>query len=197
MLIVFTPRVCVGVEEDVAPPTIAAESVAASWAYDDEEEEKAEVEAEADLRLLDPVLGEDAAPANDSKHQEEDDDTGDRGNQGPKEGREGRETRSGDGNGDRDRDGPGPNTLCSLWGQMSLAARVGSRYIASGTSWHFGSNFFVGPRDEDGMVSGRTMVISGPGPGPRPRARASVPSWPRGGSVVHGWMLRCVGLCGV
>jgi len=193
MLIVFTPRVCVGVE-DVAPSTIAAESAVVSWAYDDEEEEKVGVEAEADPRLLDPVLGEDAAPANDSNHEDEDDDTdtGHRGNRGPEEGREGRERRSGGGNGDRDRDGT--NTLYSLWGQISLAACVGSQHIASGTAWRLGSTFFVGPRDEDDTVPGRTAVISGLGPGPGPRARASVPSWPRGGSVVHGWMLRCVGL---
>src|SRR6267142_351412 len=116
MLIFFTPRVCVGVEEDVAPSTIAAEPAVVSRAYDDEEEEKAEVEPEAD--------------------EDEGDDTGHRGNRGPEEGREGQERRSGDGNGD----GDGPNTLYSLWAQISLAARVGSRHIARGTAWHFGSN---------------------------------------------------------
>lgn len=206
MLIFFTPRVCVAVEGDVAPPAIAAESAAVSWSYDEEEEENVEVEPEADPRLLDPVLvGEDAAaPLDDddrgyNKH--EDNSTGRKSNRGSEERSEGRESRSGvgDGNGDRDRrDGPDTSTLCSLWGKISLAARVCSRRIASGTAW-FGSNFLVGPCDEDGAVRERIVAISGQGPGPGPHARASVPSpaWPRGGSIVHSWMLPCVGLYGV
>jgi len=77
----------------------------------------------------------------------------------------------------------------------AVKAAACNRHIASGTAWHFGSNGFVGPRDEEGTVPERTVVISGPGPGPR--AGAGVPSWSRGGTVVHGWMLRCVGLYGV
>jgi hypothetical protein len=222
MLIFFTPRVRADVEGDVevASPTIASESAEVSWSYDDdaeeEEDEKAEVEAhpdadsEADLGILDPVLGEGdaAAPADDDdprtaeRHDEDADDESSRGGtRGPADGRQrlgGARRSAGDGSANHNHN---HNTPYTLWSQISLAARrVGSRRFmlasASGTSWHLGSsNFFVGPRDEDeDEDEDDTVPERGTGSG-----RAGARSWPRGGSVVHGceWMLRCVGLYGV